>query len=584
MIRILAPEVVNRIAAGEVVERPASVVKELVENALDAGAGEIVVEFSGGGVERIEVADDGAGMSPDEAILALERHATSKIETERDLLGVRSYGFRGEALPSIASVSRLTLLSKPAGAQAGTRVLVEGGEVRECSPAGLPPGTRVRVQDLFFNTPARLKFLKTERTETAHVTDVVRHLALTRPDVAISLHHDGVEVFSCPAGQDLAVRARSLMGRLTLHEIVHDAGEVSLRALLTAPEQCRVSTAGLVLVVNGRVVLDRSLSGAIAAGHEGLLPAGRYPQGVVMVKVPATGVDVNVHPQKREVRFASPRTVTSALFGAVSGWARQAPWTRGVPVAMDLEAAGAAARRPGLDPEQGLLAASWSEGAGTDRVRDGDPRDDQTLSGLTVTSRPTRASRFSSLRVLGQALGTYLVCQDDDALVLVDQHAAAERVTYERLRSQLRAGGVQRQLLLVPVRCDVQEEQAALVLENEGLLSGLGLCADLTGPGSVTVREVPALLGGVSPERLLGDVLDRLEAPWGRVVSLTEDVLATMACHASLRGGDAIDGPGARALLESLDTVDWANHCPHGRPVSLVLPRAEIERRFGRSG
>jgi DNA mismatch repair protein MutL len=569
MIRVLPGDVVDRIAAGEVVERPASVAKELVENALDAGATEVSVEFASGGIERIEVADDGSGMDDEEALLALERHATSKIGSEADLLSIGTFGFRGEALPSIASVSRMTLMTRARGAPAGTRIRIEGGTVLERVPAGIPEGTRVRIEDLFFNTPARLKFLKTERTETARLLEAIRHLALTHPSVAFSVLRDGVEIFSCAAVQREGERASQVMSRLDLHGFTGGAGGVSVRGYLAGPDAARAGASGLVLLVNGRPVADRSLAGSIAAAHEGILPAGRYPQGVVYIELPHAMVDVNVHPQKRQVRFASPRAVTGALFRAVQGWARSAPWTG--PAELLDRPAGVA--EPVREPDG--PCAPPARVPPVPGAVDGPP------PALPLSGARPEAS-FASLQVVGQVMGTFVVCEGRDRLVIVDQHAAAERVTFERLRAEWRAGSVPSQLLLVPLRLEMDSVRAALVEDNEGLLRAFGIGADVSGPERVTVREVPVLLSGVDPERLLEDVLDELQSSRGRLETLSEQILSTMACHASVRGGDALEADEARALLAALDEVDWAHHCPHGRPVSFEIPRGEVERRLGR--
>ncbi len=589
MIRVLEGGVVDRIAAGEVVERPASVLKELVENSLDAGAREISVEFESGGVKRIEVADDGEGMDPDEALLSLQRHATSKIETERDLLEVATFGFRGEALPSIAAVSRLTLLTRRRGATAGTRVTIEGGDVLDRSPAGVPEGTRLRVQDLFWNTPARLKFLKTERTETARLVETFRHLAVTRPGVAFSLFEAGEEILSLPAARDAGERVQKIHPRLSLPGFHEQSGGIEVEGWLAEPGAARPGAQGLVIVVNGRVVTDRGIAGAIAAAHEGLLPQGRYPQGVVLLTVPRVMVDVNVHPGKREVRFSDPRMVSAAVHRAVSRWARTTPWIGArtslrppppeVPSTTQLPSVSESTSSRYTSRHGGFIARTAAAIGPSPIPHRG--------TGIPLplpvpAAQPESRGTFSSLVYAGQVLGTYLVCEGVDGIVLVDQHAAAERVTFERLRQQWRSGSVASQVLLMPVRVDVDAVRAALVEENEGLLRSFGLGAELSGPDSVTVREVPMLLSGSDPARLLADVLAEIEDSRGRLDTIAEEVLSRMACHASLRGGDRIDAERAIALLRDLDRVDWAGHCPHGRPVSFELPRSEIERRFRR--
>jgi DNA mismatch repair protein MutL len=517
-------------------------------------------------VDRLEVSDDGSGMEPDEALLAFERHATSKIVSEGDLLDVATFGFRGEALPSIASVSRVTLLTRPAGSPSGTRIRLEGGRLLEQSPAGIPVGTRVRVENLFFNTPARLKFLKTERTETSRLLDVLRHLALAHPRIGFSAARDGVEILACPPCDGPAERARLVFRRLALFGFREKQGSIEVTGQLTGPSSSRTGSAGLVFLVNGRPVVDRTLAGAVAAAHEGLLARGKYPQGVVHLVVPRRMVDVNVHPQKREVRFSDPRAVTGALYRAVSLWARTCPWAPGAAPLPSRVAEPASAR---LRHDE---SAPPLETAGTAAPESSLP--------LPALAR----SRFSSLEVVGQVLGTFIVCQGDDRVVFVDQHAAAERVAFERLRLAWRTGSVPGQLLLVPYRHDLDPARAALLEENEGLLGAFGLAVDLTGPESVAIREVPVILSGADPARLLDDVLGELEDARGRLDAVAEGVLAVMACHSSVRGGDELDAERVRALLSDLDDVDWAHHCPHGRPVSFEMTRGELERRLGRRG
>ena len=571
VIRVLPSAVVDRIAAGEVVERPASVVKEIVENALDAGAREISVEFAGGGVERIEVADDGCGMQADEALLAFERHATSKIESERDLSEVATFGFRGEALPSIASVSRLTLLTRGRGMASGTRIAIEGGTLAGRGPAGVPEGTRVRVEDLFFNTPARLKFLKTERTESARILEVVRQLALSNHEVSFSVAREGVEA-RCYESADEQERASQSFPSLELSRLHEGAGGIVVRAYLAGPGSARAGASGLVIIVNGRPVADRTLAGAVAAAHEGILERGRYPQGVVFIEVPHRMVDVNVHPQKREVRFSEPRLVTSVLHGAVSRWARGCPWAhRPVPRAPAHVVAAA-------EPRSDLL---WlASGARPFAAVPGARHEPEPAP--PVDREPGPLPGFSSLAVLGQAFGTYIVCEAGEGIVIIDQHAAAERIAFERLRQAWRTGSIPAQLLLVPLRRDLDAARVALFEENEGLVGSLGIAADVSGPESVTIRGLPAPLAGADPALLLDEVLDEIEEARGRIETVVEKVLARMACHASVRAGDSLDAAEGRALLSDLDRVDWADHCPHGRPVWFEIPRSEIERKLGR--
>jgi DNA mismatch repair protein MutL len=605
-IRVLPPALADQIAAGEVVERPASIVKELVENALDAGARRVEVEIEGGGRRLVRVVDDGWGMEPEEARLALKRHATSKLAAAEELWGLETFGFRGEALPSIAAVSRLTLLSRPreqvAAAGEGFRLTIEAGVETDAREAGVPPGTQVEVRDLFFNTPARAKFLKSESTEEANVYEAVLRLGIAHPDVHLRLRVKGTVRLDLPPHRDLAERVRAALARRgagALHEAAGDEGGHRVRAFLADPDAATTTARNTYTFVNGRGVRDRSLLHAVAQAYGPLLEKGRYPLAALFLDVAGGDLDVNVHPQKLEVRFARPQEVYAAVRHVLGAALARAPWleTGGTgagraqplrtftlpPAHREAEAprpwAAAAAAQAALplrardaDAELGGAAAPLAEGA----ARAGAP-----------APFDAPAPFFAGLSYIGQLHRTYLVCETaaPAELVLIDQHAAHERVAYGRLVAAHGRREVRRQRLLFPLPIEV-DEGAAAVVEGPGraTLDALGFEVERAGARVVRVRAVPELLKDADPKPLVRDVLAELAegAPTAETLEGVDRVLATMACHSVVRAGDVLGRSEAEGLLAQLDGVDLRSHCPHGRPVMLRLPLAEIERRFGR--
>lgn len=648
-MRILPEDLANQIAAGEVVERPSSVVKELVENALDAGASKIKVDIEGGGISLVRVADDGCGMDREDTVLSLVRHATSKIEALRDLIGVRSFGFRGEALPSIASVSRVTLRSRRAEDAEGTEVRIEGGSPPEIVPCGAPVGTSVEMRDLFFNVPARRKFLRATATESGHVTDVVQSMAFGAPHVAIVLSRDGRvarEWLRAPSREE---RVRQIHAGEELAVCQGERGPLSMEAFLSRPERARSGAVGLTLLVNGRVVRDRSLARSVALAYGSVLEAGRYPIGVVYLDLPHELVDVNVHPQKAEVRFADGRAAADALYRILAdcltrafglpvsrlpgaqhkfrpqeslpeketGWV----WSDGAAApAAPLPAAGAAAdavpgaAAPGVaapdaaplpTPAEVAAAVAGAAAAMADASSPRPAPDTATAPSGGAPGRPPvipypkltenelpppgppipieQRTSFRALRYLAQLRTTFLLCEGDDGLYVLDQHAAAERVTYHRLRGSYRSRGIARQKLLFPVIVSVSAGEVAMVEEGEQAVLAAGFELRATGPTHVAVHAVPQLLARASPERLVRDLLAEVSHAGERAFSGAIDLaLATMACHGSLRAGERVSPDEAAALLQALDDVDFGGHCPHGRPVVHRVSYAELELRVGR--
>lgn len=604
-IHRLTDELANQIAAGEVVERPASVVKELVENALDAGASRVVVDVEQGGTSLVRVSDDGEGMAPDDALLCLERHATSKIARFTDLSDLGTFGFRGEALPSIASVSRLTLRTRPRDASEGVEIVVEGGAQPDVRPSGGAAGTTIEVRDLFFNVPARRKFLKATATESAHVGDVLLGMALARYDVTFVLTRDGRTVREYLRASSRADRARAVMSNDGPSLILCRAerGPMHIEAMLGPPERARAGATGLSVLVNGRPVRDRQLVRAVAQAYGSVLESGRYPLGVVWLDVPPEVVDVNVHPQKAEVRFSDARGIFDALtrelhgglshaFGLpVLGPHPQAPVVRmpaapsrafGAPM---LDASAAVARAAetqaaaaALFPEGNLFGAI-AGGAAADEAREPAPGDGPPHApGLF----PERGA-YAALRYVGQVRGTFLICEGHDGLYVLDQHAAAERVTFDRLRVAYAARGVAMQRLLVPEVVELSPSEVSMLEENADELSRLGVEVRAVGDSAVAVHGVPDLLVRAEPTRLVRDLVAEVSRTAGRPFRGAVDlVLATMACHGSVRAGDAISSEEVTALLRALDTVDFAGHCPHGRPLVMRMSFGELERRVGR--
>jgi DNA mismatch repair protein MutL len=587
-IQVLPPALVNQIAAGEVVERPASVVKELVENAVDAGARSVQIEVEEGGLALVRVADDGSGMDREDAELALERHATSKLRDAAGLAAIATMGFRGEALPAIASVSRMRIDTCGDAGGEGTRIAVEGGQRVESGPVARARGTTIEVRDLFFNTPARRKFMRAPAAESGHVSEAVVRLLLAHPGVGFTLRSAGRVALSSVPGAPLAERLAAAIGREAarhLVEIEGVRGEVRVRGLLTSPDHSEATGRGLYLFVNGRYVRDRAATHAVLRAYAETLPRGRWPAGALFIELPPGRVDVNVHPQKLEVRFADARSVHDALFHAVAEGLRTAPWLRhraAEPGTAGLEVPVAAEGMAG--EEVAALLARAAEG----RRSGGEPGRPFAFPGppgAEAGAAAPAAGYFGSLRFVGQHARTYLVCEaPGGGLVIIDQHASHERVLFHQLRQAWQARRIAVQPLLLPLVVHLPPAAARALEGGLAELSRLGIEAEPFGGDAFAVKGLPALLAGVDAPALLADLaqqLDQVERG-SAAEEAWHDLLATMACHSAVRANQELSGDEVRALLDRLDGIDFKARCPHGRPVVFEIPLAELERRVGR--
>ena len=608
-IRRLPPEVVNRIAAGEVVERPASAVKELVENAIDAGATRVEVEVDGGGLTRILVADDGAGMTRDELGLAVERHATSKLAVGEDgtldLLRIATLGFRGEALPSIGSVARLTLSARVRGASDAWAIRVDGGAVSAAAPSPFSgaTGARVEVRDLFYATPARLKFMKSERSESLAIADEVRRQSMAHPGLSFSLDIDGRKVLRLahePIGPEgRLARLSAVLGR-DFHdnaiEIDQERDGVRLSGFAGLPTYNRGNAAHQYLFVNGRPVRDRLLQGALRGAYADFLARDRHPAAALYLDLDPTYVDVNVHPAKAEVRFRDPALVRGLIVGglrhALAGAGHRASTTAAIDALDRFRPGGASPppsayssrNAPGWSGWSGYGAAAFAQVipglSETSARHESEPQPGFTeapASVIDLESFPLGAAR-------AQVHETYIVAQTRDGVVIVDQHAAHERLVYEQMKSQLEEGGVARQALLLPEVVELDPSDADRVAGKTEELAKLGLILESFGPGAVLVRETPALLGDVDIGGLIRDIADDL-AENGAALALAErlqQVCSTMACHGSVRAGRRLTAAEMNALLRQMEATPHSGQCNHGRPTYVELKLADIERLFGR--
>ncbi len=600
-IRLLPPTTVNRIAAGEVVERPASALKELVENSIDAGAKRIDVLIRDGGRSFLSVSDDGQGMSPAELSLAVERHATSKLPND-DLENIQTLGFRGEALPSIGSISRMSITSRVSGSDSAWVISIEGGAKSEPAPAALSQGTTIEVRDLFYATPARLKFLKAPKTENAHALDAIKRLAMAHPDIAFTVGDGARTMLKLPQAQGNFLTARldrldAIMGNAFAanalpidaeREGIHLSGHIGL------PTLNRGNAALQFLFVNGRPVKDKLLLGAVRGAYRDFLAHDRHPLLALFLDIPADSLDVNVHPAKTEVRFRDAGLVrgliVSALRHALAESGHRASTT------VSNQALGAFKPHSGL-PLQGAYGqnqnrVTYPTAGLQEAVRNFQaPTDHLTHFDTALSVKPVTEENFEEVSAdwpLGVARAqlheTYIVAQTDNGIVIVDQHAAHERLVYEDMKKALAEDGIKRQGLLIPEVVEMDEGAADRITARAAELAELGLIIEAFGPGAIVVRETPAMLGEIDIQGLINDLADDL-AESDEALSLKEQlahVSATMACHGSVRAGRRLNGEEMNALLRQMEVTPHSGQCNHGRPTYVELQLADIEKLFGR--
>jgi DNA mismatch repair protein MutL len=600
-IRILPESLTNKIAAGEVVGRPASVVKELVENAIDSDCREVVVEIESGGKKLIKVCDDGSGMSRENALLSLERHATSKIAVDSDLFSLSTLGFRGEALPSIASVSRFTLSTRERGSIEGTEIYVEGGKIKEVKACGMAEGTVVAVRNLFFNTPARLKFMKSNETEAGHVGDLLTRLAISRPEMRFTYQTDGKTVFRALNG-DLQHRIVTLLGATladSLFPLDFGIGSISIKGFIAGPDLNRSSASQIHTYINGRFIKDRVVQHAILSAYRNFMERGRYPVVVLFIDIYPGEVDVNVHPTKHEVRFREQGVVHDAIQNAVASVLISTPWLRAgtksaspfstLPTPSKTDESRAAEVRESLaryrpEPEQQrTLPGTSNQGSG---VRELGPRTKGQEFGIRdeENQTPETAGFFSSLTVIGQFNAAYILCQDGSDLVLIDQHAAHERVTFELLKAQFAEDGLETQGLLFPDTMELSFRESATLKKHIAHITCLGFAPEPFGGATWLMKGTPLILAGKDYLRAFRDILEELTT-LGRSHSFAdalEGILARIACHSAVRGAHPLSTSELRALFTRMDSVDFASNCPHGRPVLCRITIGEIEKMFKR--
>lgn len=591
-VRILPELLSNQIAAGEVVERPSSVVKELVENSIDAKATAIIIEIEKSGKSMIRVSDDGIGLSRDDALLSIERYATSKIFKTEDLFCISTMGFRGEALPSIASVSKFTLVTRPENKDTGTRIEILGGKVRNVSDVGAPVGTMVEVKDLFFNTPARKKFLKSDNTEISHISDAIAGMALGHPNIRFRLFSNKLLQKNFPASDHLFQRAVHVLGTEAskkMAEIRYSGAGLTLSGYCVLPDMVRNTASRIFLFVNGRLVYDRGLISAIFQGYRGRLMKGRYPLVVLFIDIAFDAVDVNVHPTKREVRFFNHQEVYEAVSRAVDHALSNArkevsggkmPEVEKPPVSQGFYFESAEPVREEDFPRVEQKVMAW----GVSRANQ--PLETEPAGGEPAISEPIQETAFhpDPSRILGQVLGTYILAESGAGLLLIDQHAAHERILYEALRKKVAASGMAGQTLLVPETLELSHRESDILLGLLPHLSSLGIEVEPFGGTTFIIKSVPSIISQKAMAPILTEIIetslmDKNEFSKDRWL---DDCLILMACHKAVRANLRMNVMEMQNLLKDLEKCENPLHCPHGRPICVTLTQNDLEKLFKR--
>ncbi len=596
-IRILPDEVVSKISAGEIVERPASVVKELIENSLDAGSTLIRIELRTGGKRLVSVSDNGEGMTRDDALLSLERNSTSKMRDLNDLFSIQTLGFRGEALPSIASVSKFRLTSRIKDEIVGVRISVEGGTIKGVQETGCPQGTNVEVGNLFYNTPARLKFMKTEETELNNVLDIVQRESLSRPDVGFEILHEGETVLQLPQRKTVEDRLSEIFPDIELYGVEGEADGVKIKGFMSSPENSRSTTHKLYSYVNRRAVRDRFLTRMMIDSYGRLIDKGKFPQGVLSIEIDSDQVDVNVHPTKNEVRFKRAKLVGDLIRASMFEMLRNSPWIKGYRQSVENAVKGFYEKREAFEPLRSSkpnrpslyhLPSYVPEGESLNNIGSSNSDGVETFYSreLETPSLFAKFGFFSELEIIGQIARLYIVCESKKGIILIDQHAAHERVNYEKLKkAHAVKNRLDKQELLIPMTVELSPYEFKLMEKHKEEIESLGITLESFGKGSFLIRSIPTVLENGDLERILKDMI-------GEIALLDEGksgeqyidlVISTIACHSSVRAGRELNLEKMRALLDELDRAQFPHSCPHGRPVAVEITFEELQRMFKRS-
>ena len=568
-IRILPEKLASQIAAGEVIDRPASVVRELTDNSIDAGADRILIRIDSGGKRLIKVSDNGLGMSKDDLLLCVERHATSKIKTMSDLLNVKSLGFRGEALPSMAAVSRMQITSLPQGQLTGHRLRISGGKLLAIEETGTPAGTIVEIKDLFFNVPARRKFLRAARTETDHIVDVISRVAMPFPGIHFRLEDGAKKIINLPASGDTLSRLSGLMGRNVGEAMIGGEerdGDLTIKVYAAPPDFARSRGDRLFVYVNGRNIRDRFITKAIMDGYGKRLMKGRYPQVVIFIEINPSEIDVNVHPTKQEIRFRNARKVFQTIVSAIENRLSKSSHPFSRPELIHSEATSVQTGGPPFVSEP-----LWKYS----------PASKEKAS--PARTAPVEESMVSvGPRVIGQLGNTYILCQVQDGLIVVDQHAAHERVVYENLKKSVAASQVEIQTLLIPHELELSTREKRVVMEKGDSLHSFGIEFDHFGGNTFLLRAVPALLKNVNWSSFISEFVTELEEGAPERDVLLDKGITLMACHGAIRAGQRLDHEEMRRLISELGEMDLPTNCPHGRPIFKHFTYYEMEKMFKR--
>ncbi|MBP9839185.1 MAG: DNA mismatch repair endonuclease MutL [Proteobacteria bacterium] len=583
-IRILDDIVVNQIAAGEVVERPSSVVKELVENSLDAGATEITVAITNGGKSSIEVIDNGCGMLKDDALLSIERFGTSKISSADDLLTIHTHGFRGEAIPSIAAISRFKMSTQVSEKNtSGLQIIIDGGKLKNVCEGSFPPGTRIEVKHLFFNVPARKKFLRADTTETNQIRAILTDFALAYPKIRLTLIADGKEISKISAKADFFTQAKQLKlaGANPIScnsSMVISSGEVKVSALLSSPIDCVTNSGGLRLLVNSRSVRDKLILRAIRDGFGNFLKPGRYPTGVLALEIPPEEVDVNVHPQKTEVRFRRTDMIFTAIIKAVQNGLKEKNFSLSEPINFTTTTSSPFNY---TEMKADFFNTELPTGSSSPQVRE-EQISYPTFSEQKLSFLPE--DLLLRMKFIGQVFKCYLIFEGEDKVALVDMHAAHERVMFYQLKSQLLTSGIIKQMLLIPEKVTIPFAKMENYEKFQPILEKLGLDTDAISDNEILVRSCPSLIKNISAEKIFSELCALPEwSNWGeKVDNLWDQAVARLACHSSVRSGRELGAEESYKLLEGLKEADNSGFCPHGRPIVKLLDKSDFELMFGR--